>query len=344
MSEFKIQVQNLYGVMDSTEQLEVILQQVAEGVQSVKRSLRAQIRQRERIDSRLTTMVQQLDTQKQLVQQVVSVGRQVADYYLEAEQGILELRQEPTSTEKSNKASDSVPFDLGDLLNQKNLWKLVGQAGIVGNCAKVVASFTSGDGCGIAKDITKLVGSGAKLADKSGSIGWRDFLGLTVKPKPNGFGDALGQQIGKYKIGNGQSVGKNIAASAKWAGDILTVVETGASNLEEFKDKGGWKNPRMYAETAVESTLKIGSGIAIGTAVAACTPVGWTALAVGAATVATTVVVNWALDGISQLIMGNSDGWVENVSDGILNVGKAIGDGAKKVGKSVAKWWKKLWS
>ena len=81
MSDFKVQVQTLYGIMDTTEQLEFALQQAAEGVYAVKRNLLAQVRQRERIDSRLNTAAQSLKTQQKSIGRAVSAGRQVAALY-----------------------------------------------------------------------------------------------------------------------------------------------------------------------------------------------------------------------------------------------------------------------
>lgn len=345
MSEFKIRVQDLYGIMDSTEALEAVLQQAADGVQSVKRGLRAQVRQRERIDSRLVSTIQQLEKQRQSVGRIVSVGRQAAGLYQDTERALLGLKP-GTVPEKGGDGEEKIPFAMADLFPLKDLWKLVGEAGVAGRGFKLGTSLGSAEWWDAGKDVAKLVGNAAKLADKAGTPEWegilREATGWTKRTAVNGIGDSFSQQLGKYKIGQGQSTAKNVAACAKWAGDIITVAETGASNWNEFKEDGGWTNPRLYAETALESALKIGSGLAIGAAVAACAPAGATALAVGAATVAVTAAANWALDGVSQVITGNSDGWVENLSDGVINLGKAVGDGAKQAGKSVAKWWKDI--
>ena len=354
MSEFKVQVQNLFGAMDSTEQLESILQQAKNSVISVKRNLRAQIRQRERIDSRLTAIAEQLGTQRQSVGRAVSTGRQIAGFYQETEQMLLGLKTGATPPMNESGKGDKTPFAPKDLLSSKNLWKLIGQAGIVGQISKAVASFPTGDAFGTAKDIVKIVGTGAKLADGPVDANWwKSLLGWKAPSKsgsaPVGFGDHLAKGLEKYKISGTQSTGKNVAAAAKWAGDLITVAETGVSNWDEFKNDGGWSNPRLYGETVIESGLKIGSGMAISAAVGStavavlgCTPVGWAAVGVGVATVAVTATANWVLDGISGLITGNSNGWVENVSDGIIDFGKSVGSAAKKAANGVAKWWKGL--
>lgn len=356
MSEFRVQVQNLFGVMDSAEQLESILQQARNNVMSVKRNLRAQIRQRERIDSRLTAIAEQFDAQRQAVGRAVSTGRQAADFYQETELLLLGLKTGATPLVDESSEHGKMPFASEDLFSLKNLWKLVGQAGIVGQITKAVASFPNGDSFGTAKDIVKIIGTGAKIVDGPVDANWwKSLLGWKAPSKsganPVGFGDHWAAELKKYKISGDQSTGKNVAAVAKWAGNLITVAETGVSNWDEFKNDGGWSNPRLYKETVIESGLKIGSGMAISAAVGSaavavlgCTPVGWAAVGVGAATVAVTATANWVLDGISGLITGNSDGWVENVSDAIIDFGKSVGSVAKKAGRSVAKWWKGLFN
>ena len=228
MSEFKVQVQNLFGAMDSTEQLESILQQAKNSVISVKRNLRAQIRQRERIDSRLTAIAEQLGTQRQSVGRAVSTGRQIAGFYQETEQMLLGLKTGATPPMNESGKGDKTPFAPKDLLSSKNLWKLIGQAGIVGQISKAVASFPTGDAFGTAKDIVKIVGTGAKLADGPVDANWwKSLLGWKAPPKsgsaPVGFGDHLAKGLEKYKISGTQSTGKNVAAAAKWAGDLIKI-------------------------------------------------------------------------------------------------------------------------
>lgn len=90
MSEFKVRVHDLYGTMDTTEKLETVLQQTADSVRLIKQGLRMQIRQRERIDNRLTASVQRLEAQRQSVGRAVNTGRQVASLYQENEEQLLQ--------------------------------------------------------------------------------------------------------------------------------------------------------------------------------------------------------------------------------------------------------------
>ena len=151
MSDFKVQVQTLYGIMDTTEQLEFALQQAAEGVYAVKRNLLAQVRQRERIDSRLNTAAQSLKTQQKSIGRAVSAGRQVAALYEKTEQSL--LNWEAVGVGKKVGKDNPNPFDIGDLLNWKNAWKLIGSVGIAGQIAKLPSSLWSGNIFEVSKDI-----------------------------------------------------------------------------------------------------------------------------------------------------------------------------------------------
>lgn len=91
MSEFKVRVQDLYGIMDSTQQLENVIQEAASDVQAVKRNLRLQVRQRERIDSRLNAAARQLERHRQSMDRTVGTGRDVAGLYEKTEQGVLRM-------------------------------------------------------------------------------------------------------------------------------------------------------------------------------------------------------------------------------------------------------------
>jgi len=352
VSEFKVQVQNLYGAMDSMEALETILQQAADGVCSVKRNLRAQVRQRERIDSRLNSTADQLKAQRQSVGRAVSVGRQAAGLYEKTEAQLLNIKAGATA--EANPEIEEPPFSFDKLFNWDNLWKLVGSVGPAGQFSKTIASFANGKFWDGAKDIVKLVGAGAKAVDGDAGVSWwKKLLGWKApsasKPVNNPLDASFSKEIGKYKVSAKQSAGQNIAGIAKWVGVFATVAEKGVSNWDEFKDDGGLSNPRLYAETVTESAIKIGSDIAISTAVGAAAvvvlgtnPVGWAAVGVGVAVAATTVAVNWALDGISQLITGNKKGWVENVSDGIIDRWESVGNKVKEAKDSVVKWWNGL--
>lgn len=113
MSEFKVRIQNLNSAMDSTQQLESVLKQAADSVQSIKRNLRAQVRQRERIDSRLSFAAEQLLTEKQSIRRVVLVGRQAAELYQKNEEHLLNVSASQASQVRSI---------LTGIINKVNSW------------------------------------------------------------------------------------------------------------------------------------------------------------------------------------------------------------------------------
>lgn len=313
---------------------------------STMEALSEQIASQDRSSPLLKTAYKKMQNSYEGIQQLKTVlGSAVMEYsntenrLCNSSYGVQQIKAPSGRDGDPESSKNSNPFPW-----EKMIMEAVGSAGVVGQLANVGISCADGDGWGIAKGIAKLVGGVAKLADDA-TAGWWGWFGFKSAGSEATSG-ALQSQLDKYKISGDQSMPKNVAAVAKWAGDIITVVETGADNFNEFKDSGGWANPRMYAETAVESTFKIGSGFIIGTVVTAVvgTPVGWAAFGVGAATVAVTVVANWALDELSSLITGNAEGWVENVSDVIIDGAKAVGNCAKQAIGSVAKWWNRLWS
>lgn len=387
MSEFKVRVQDLYSVMDSAEGLETILLQASESVNAVKRNLRVQIRQRERIDSRLTAASRQLEAQRLALGRVVGTGRRAARLYEDTERRLLNMK----ARRQQGGESPWELFELDNLFSMDNLKDLIGETGVLGSILNMGLSGGSMDWLGLGGDVAGLVGNLAELAGESDidwkelvsraaqaftssgdaaglagnlaelagetGIDWKDLVGWTARSStPGGFGEALKEAVGEYKIGSGQPAGENIAAGAKWAGDLFTVAEHTVSNWKEYG--GDLTNLGFYAETILESGLEIGAGMLVGAAVAAFTPVGWTALAVGGATVAATAAVNWVGDLASKFICGNDEGWIENLSDGIIDAGKKIGEGMQKIGESmqkigegakraadsVADWWNGLFS
>lgn len=107
-----------------------------------------------------------------------------------------------------------------------------------------------------------------------------------------------------------------IATVAKWGGVILTGVESFVGNQEEFKDKGGMKNPRFWKETALETTLNVAKGVGVGAAVAAVGITSWPAVAI-------TGVVIAGGDVISNMVFHKD--LTEAVSDGIIDLDEEYG-------------------
>lgn len=157
---------------------------------------------------------------------------------------------------------------------------------------------------------------------------------LTNKTSP--FNAQFKNVVNNFKGANG--VGKAIAA---WAGVAVTGISNAFSNIEEQKASNGTMSTgRVVAETitetAVDTVLTYGAGIVVGAAV---TAVCGTVAAPGVLVVAASGLIVAGLNAGVKALTGKTT--TEWISDGILDAGKAIGKAAKKVGKTIAKWFKK---
>lgn len=156
-------------------------------------------------------------------------------------------------------------------------------------------------------------------------------------------------EIGKYSFKGAKTVGDKAAVVTKWGGFLLTAAEKGYSNFTDKDNSVG----RAIAETASETLIETGLGIAGTALVATVAGPGIVAAAGGAAVV-------WAADVVYRKLTGSEGGLVEDVSDAILDTGKAVvdvgvkaakktveiakdvGKGAVKAGKAAVKWVKGL--
>lgn len=122
MSEFKVYVQNLTETLNSVEPVESILQQTISEVSAVKRNLRVQIRQRQRIDSRLSTTARQLEAQRQSVVRMVKGGRQVVDLYQQTENQLLNTVANGGATQGNRSAETGFLGWLRSFIEQIKKW------------------------------------------------------------------------------------------------------------------------------------------------------------------------------------------------------------------------------
>lgn len=161
---------------------------------------------------------------------------------------------------------------------------------------------------------------------------------LTNKTSP--FSAQIKNVVKDFKGANG--VGRAVAS---WANVAVTGVTNWFANKEEqAASNGKMSDARVIAETitetVVDTALVYGAGIVAGAAVSALLPVAAPGIVVVAASGALVAGIN---AGIKALTGKPVTEWV---SDGILDIGKAIGKGvsnmAKKASKAVGKWFKKL--
>lgn len=137
----------------------------------------------------------------------------------------------------------------------------------------------------------------------------------------------------------------------EWAGVMLDGAFNFVDNIKEYN--GDMSNSRVYEETVVETALSFSVDLVRD---AALTTVFAPLVGPAAPFVATGVgiLTDWAMDKASELIFGNDEGWVENVSDGIIdlahgvhdtvqnaknNIKNTIGKGFSAIGKCLSTVW-----
>lgn len=165
---------------------------------------------------------------------------------------------------------------------------------------------------------------------------WSRFkCNLTNKTSP--FNAQFKKTVGDFTGKNG--VGKAIG---KWGGVLLDGVTNFFSNKEEQAASGGkMSDGRVIAETITETVVGTiithGASIVVGAAVTAVLG------PVAAPGIVVTALTGLVLSGVNagvKALTGKST--TEFISDGILNVGAAIGNGAKNAAKAVGNWFNKI--
>ena len=237
--------------------------------------------------------------------------------------------------------------------SSSDIWKFIKTIGPIGAGISVIGEWLTGGkdwkktALKSAKDLASFVEKTAKIASKS-SFDWKTLFDLHTSSNVNGIAANFGKQIDKYNFGKAMNVSGKIAVGAKWAGSILTVLTSYYDNV--VVNKEGNTKGRAYAETVMESGIKIGEDILIGTLIGAgVAALGGPAIVAGAATVG----VIWAADRICEGLTGGRDvaefvtdvvidnviPAVKDVADGVINFGKNCVNAA---GKAISGWWNGL--
>lgn len=152
----------------------------------------------------------------------------------------------------------------------------------------------------------------------------------------NNFHKQLSSKLDAFTSGGAKSV-------FAWAGVAITGIANTISNISEYKE-GGMSKTRAVLETVTETALDVGTGIVVGSAVAAgiAAAVGSApVLAVAAGTAAVIAVGDFASKKITGFISEKLTGvreekrLTEAVSDLVLDVGECAIKGAKKIGSTI---------
>ena len=263
-----------------------------------------------------------------------------------------------------------------------NLLKYIGQAGTGGGIVSgVLSSFynfskwQSQEATGaeslvavlknaktIVNNLYKTYSNGVKLnklarmwPEQAWKTGIKRFLGLEsvskavfggYVSKSSTWGDRFYNYFHRQDgIFDGYTQG-GIKGTLKWAGLGLDLVSNGISNYHEMKT-GGISAGRAVAETVVETVVDVGKDWIIGTAVtaaiAATTSAAAPVVVVGVATVATSVVLDFACEKITGALTGEEKNLTETFSDFSINtaisIGKGISAARKNISSAVTSWF-----
>ena len=188
------------------------------------------------------------------------------------------------------------------------------------------------------------------LPEQAKKTGWKRLLGLNKYTFNEGYISSATKWSTRFKNNVNHADGilddftSGGAKSAfAYAGIALSAATNAFSNADEAI-KGEISTERAIAETITETLVDTATGWAIGTAVAAgmvATVGAAPVVAVGAATVAVTMGLDWVCEKITgkDLTEAVSDGLIDTalmLKDGAVSVGNAICTGVKEVASGVS--------
>lgn len=207
----------------------------------------------------------------------------------------------------------------------------VAASGLLGTVIDATKKFTNGEWAKGIGDVIKLTGKVVKNVDGTKANWFGDLMGNlfgVVKPKPGNVKTAWETATGKYF--DFSDVKKGVSSVCNWAAALI------GSGYENYKEFGGFQNPRAMQETAIETTLNVAEGMAVTAFVATVIGTGGVPLVAGAITAGVTIAVDKGLDALTKWITGDADAnWKEAISDGICDFSEWLDESAGKAGQWV---------
>lgn len=350
------------GIMNkcAAEELNIAkkLAVISEEIMSVKNGLSYSVRSRARIDSQLSALSKYCKKQSDNTTSLNRVLSNAVSAYLSTENkvgninvGTAAKRVSGGTSSAAKKSTKKKSYNWKELI--KNAGKIIGNFGTIGSVFGAASKFASAENSiDFGQGLMDIIGKGAKIAGKMIDKSYIDLFGSTSK-SGIGFMENLAIQLDDFKINNSynsvnlSSAAKsanNIGAIAKWGGVALTGISKFIGNYEEFD--GNLKSGRFWAETAGETAVSVGTGILATAAVATILPATAPAWVVGAVGTGVVLVgkkviecipgVDDAADFLSDKVLDFAEGAADAAKKGV----KAIGDGIKGAGKTIAKWFK----
>lgn len=282
-------------------------------------------------------------------------GNEIVQSYERTERAIVDPSLKTKATTADGNAKPKWGASVADLA-----WKTAGKFGVLGTVVSAVGAYHTGSKktADKIKVVKKAVdGIHGILAGKdSGDSWWSILTGLGKYDTAEKMSiaarwkDAVTKSHGNHGIGKGaEGIGK-LTIATQWISTGLSLAATIASNYDEYKDNGGFRNGRMWLETAVETGVDTfvgwGAKTLAGAGVAAILGPGAPVVAVGVVTVGIVWGADFITKKITKAVTGEEKGLTETVSDAIIDGGSWLinkaGSAAKGVKNGFAKWKSKF--
>lgn len=377
MSEILVKTNIMTQCVNSEQAMAKKLNNLADEINKVQRSLSFNVKSRAKISSQLASLSRVTQRNADDMSILANVLSNAAGTYSYTEKRIsgnvgssVVKKNKSKETAKSGNTASDTEWDWEKI--RKKLFSVIGTFGAAGGFSSLINSIISDNPIGIGKGLLKLIGPGAKAAGKmfgKSDAKWKEILfGMGDKIVKKGFSANWAEQLDGFKFYSKTSAGAmthNLGAIAKWGGAALTAIGSFSDNYKEFN--GDLSNPRMYAETAVETGVSIfGTMATISTTGAALALIPGVGVPAWAATVVGTAIYaggdylvekftgqgigEWAADGAVWVGEKVTDGlsWAgeriadfgKGAADVVSGAGKWVGDKVGGVGKTIAGWFK----
>lgn len=353
MAEFHVKIRELEAAADAFEKLAPLLAQIESEVSSVKRGLSFQIRQKQQIEARLTKATQRLNSQNGAMRRLAAAGRESARLYQASEDKLMGMPERKNEIGSIVKIGAEVAAGSGNpktkgfldyLLDANNIWKVIGEIGIIGKAASTVGKLITGgwqkdSWVNVAKSAVSIGGKvasaigKAQAATNGTSVDWgKLLLNLGETKKSQTFMQSIQEQVAKLNFGKAKNVAEGLGVAAKWAGYALTIVGRGIKNADKYS------GAEFIGRTVAEGAVDIGLGMAatagvtaIATAAGvACPP----ALVIGVASAAVVAGGNALCKWATSEFLGKEMDIAQAATEGAIWLGGKAVDGAK----AAAKW------
>lgn len=335
MAEIVMKFRAGADIVQTEKDIERQIFRIHQRAAQVNRSMSMKLKNMSRISSQMQQILQQLEAEKNKMNDMHRAMETAVEKYQNTEERIVGAAWAGIGDDQApgnNPTGTTAPGQGGVALDWLGLLKqIVGKFGIAGNLPLCVAKWADADILGGMKTALKLVSSGASMVGNNG-IKWKGLIGmpdlgkyanLTDSSFKSVFSFAAKEEWNSYffdKTKTGaEAVANKFKVVAKWAGNVLTVADNVAQNVEEH---GGISNSRFWQETITESAIDIGKGaliaVAAGAGSAAVAAAGAATAPVWLTGIGITVGLNWGADQVAKLVTGDSKARAtEVISDAI---------------------------